>query len=77
MSNLLKISLIVLLVHIHASLLRYKAHWTDVRIFFIQKITQWKCCHPHCTLIPDPYTAPCQSSTVGSNAAGRSLIVYS
>jgi hypothetical protein len=49
---------------------------TDVRIFFIQKITQWKC-HPQCTPHPDPYTAPCESSTVGSNSAGRVVIAYS
>jgi hypothetical protein len=26
---------------------------------------------------PNPYTAPCKSSTVGSNAASRLLIAYS
>jgi len=29
------------------------------------------------TPLPDPYTAPCQSSTVGSNATGRLLAAYS
>jgi len=50
---------------------------TDVRTFFIQKIIYQKCCHPQSTLLPDPYTAPCGSSTVGSNTAGRLLIAYS
>jgi len=27
--------------------------------------------------LPNPYTAPCESSTVGSNAADRLLIAYS
>ena len=45
--------------------------------FFIQTITQYKCCHSQCTPLPDPYTAPCESSTVGSSAAGRLLIAYS
>jgi hypothetical protein len=50
---------------------------TDVRTFLIQKITQQQCCHPQCTPLPDPYTAPYESSTVGSNAAGRFLIAHS
>ena len=45
--------------------------------FFIQKITQQKCCHPQCIPLPVPYTAPCESSTVGTNAAGHLLIAYS
>ena len=54
----------------------YKINGLILNIF-IQKITQQKCCHPRCTPLPDPYTAPCESSTVGSNAARRLLIAYS
>jgi len=55
----------------------YKITGLMLEHFFIKKITQQKCCHPQRTPLPHPYTAPCESSTVGSNAADHLLIAYS
>jgi hypothetical protein len=43
----------------------------------IQLITQWKCYHPQSDPLPEPYSAPCEFSSVGNNAAGPFLIASS
>jgi hypothetical protein len=50
---------------------------TDTLKSVIQLITQWKCYHLQSGPLPNPYTAPWEFSTVGSNAAGPFLIASS
>ena len=43
----------------------------------LKKIRQSKCYPLQCSPLPDPYTAPCEFSTVGSSAAGHLVLCCS
>jgi len=43
----------------------------------LKKIRQSKCYPLQCSPLPDPYTAPCEFSTVGNNAAGHLVLCCS
>jgi len=53
----------------------YKINGLMLENFYSKKLHNK--CHPRFTPLPDPSTAPFESSSVGSNAAGRLLIAYS
>jgi len=43
----------------------------------LKKIRQSKCYPLQCSPLPDPYTSPCEFSTVGSSAAGHLVLCCS
>jgi hypothetical protein len=60
-----------------SNLFRVLNNWIDALKSAIQLLNQWKCFRLQRGPLPDPYTAPCELSTVGSNAAGPFLVASS